>query len=158
MSITVMLCYESEPTGVTKLNAKWLVMKPFGFFVVSHLGLFFISGSAYISVAGLCLHLVSRPWYRRRSACRCERRILRKKHLEKCEIYSLMILPLWDKSLLCGRVENRLHSYGDRPLPKCKNTTCCHCYAVFGLPSFHRHSLNWRGACLTAVCRTACSR
>ena len=34
MSITVMLCYESEPTGVAKLNAKWLVMKPFGFFVV----------------------------------------------------------------------------------------------------------------------------
>ena len=89
--------------------------EPFGFFVVSHLGLSFISGSAYISVAGLCLHLVLMPWYRRRSACRCERRILRKKHLEKCEIYNLMILPLWDKFLLCERVENRLQNYGDRP-------------------------------------------
>ena len=28
----------SSPTGVTKMNAKWLVMKPFGFFVVSTVG------------------------------------------------------------------------------------------------------------------------
>lgn len=28
-----MVCYESEPTGITILNAKWLIMKPFGFFV-----------------------------------------------------------------------------------------------------------------------------
>ena len=25
----------SSPTGVTELNAKWLIMKPFGFFVMS---------------------------------------------------------------------------------------------------------------------------
>ncbi len=49
MSITVMVCYESEPTGGTKLNAKWLVMKPFGFFVESHLGLcLYIKLSIYI--------------------------------------------------------------------------------------------------------------
>jgi hypothetical protein len=33
VSINAIVCYESEPTGVTKMNAKWLVMKPFGFFV-----------------------------------------------------------------------------------------------------------------------------
>ena len=158
MSITVMLCYESESHRGHEKESQMTCNEPFGFFVVSHLGLSFISGSAYISVAGLCLHLVLMPWYRRRSACRCERRILRKKHLEKCEIYNLMILPLWDKFLLCERVENRLQNYGDRPLPKCKNTTCCHCYAVFGLPSFHRHSLNWPGTCLTAVYHIVCSR
>jgi len=32
-----MLCYESEPTGVTILNAKWLIMKPFGFFCLETL-------------------------------------------------------------------------------------------------------------------------
>ena len=33
MSINAIVCYESDPTGVTKMNAKWLIMKPFGFFV-----------------------------------------------------------------------------------------------------------------------------
>ena len=28
----------SSPTGVTELNAKWLIRKPFGFFVVSTIG------------------------------------------------------------------------------------------------------------------------
>ena len=30
----------SSPTGVTELNAKWLIRKPFGFFVVSTIGVF----------------------------------------------------------------------------------------------------------------------
>ena len=47
--MTAMLCYESEPTGVTELNAKWLIMKPFGFFFVSIAGMFSLQSATRLT-------------------------------------------------------------------------------------------------------------